>query len=282
ELWGNGPDVLKKVRDPFAVQECMAGFRRTRPRTILPGESADPSLRWLRKPIRGSAGLGVRFADSDDFPSQAEKPNYYLQEFLEGVSMSAVFAHGRRGWPTFVGMSRQLIGTDWLHAKPFAYAGNVMVDPNVYPDPRPTAGWLTHSFSLAGVWGLDAIRTGDEWNVVEINPRYTASVELYELATNSCTLVRWEPIPPAIRMGKAIYFAPHRIVFPASGPWDDSLARCADVWRRPDFADLPHAGDIIEAGQPVLTIFAEADDEEACEAKLKASAAELDRLFAVG
>lgn len=282
ELWGNGPDVLKKVRDPFAVQNWLKEFGRTRPRTFHHGDEAPSSGRWLRKPIRGSAGFGVRFAEPVDIRTPSGEPAYYFQEFLDGTPMSAVFAHGRRGWPTFVGMSRQLIGTDWLHAKPFAYAGNVMVDPNVYPDPRPTAGWLTHSFSLAGVWGLDAIRTGDEWNVVEINPRYTASVELYELATNSCTLVRWEPIPPAIRMGKAIYFAPHRIVFPASGPWDDSLARCTDVWRRPDFADLPHVGDIIEAGQPVLTIFAEANDEEVCEAKLKASAAELDRLFAVG
>ncbi len=282
ELWGNGPDVLKTVRNPFAVQKWLKEFGRTRPQTILPGEFADPSLRWLCKPIRGSAGLGVRFADSDDFPSQAEKPNYYLQEYLEGDSMSAVFAHGRRGWPTFVGVSRQLIGTDWLHAKPFAYAGNVMVAPNECPDPRPTAGWLTYRFPLRRVWGIDFIRYGDKFGVIEVNPRYTASVELYELATRTAALTQKEPAIPKTTFGKAVYYAPRRFVFPSSGPWDDFLARCTDVWRRPNFADIPHAGDIIEAGQPVLTIFAEADGEVACEAKLKASAAELDRLFAVG
>jgi predicted ATP-grasp superfamily ATP-dependent carboligase len=86
------------------------------------------------------------------------------------------------------------------------------------------------------------------------------------------------PGPPRV-IGKAIYYTPHRLTFPASGPWDDSIRHAADVWRRSDFADVPHPGEVIEAGHPVLTILTEADTESACLSRLQSRAAELDRLF---
>ncbi len=279
ELLGNGPDVLRKVRDPIALQEWMRQFKRTKPRTVLPGEIPAPDGRWLRKPLRGSAGHGVRFATPEDFAKQTDQNDYYLQEFLTGQSLSAVFAHGRKGWPTFVGLSRQLIGTPWLHARPFAYAGSIMIDTNTNPDVRPTGGWITHHFPLKSVWGIDFIQDEKELCVVEVNPRYTASVEIYELASETASLTQQEPAVPKRTIGKAIYYAPHRITFPSSGPWDDSLAKCADVWRVPEYADIPHTGDIIEKGHPVLTFFAVAANEAECESKLMKLASELDQFF---
>ena len=126
---------------------------------------------------------------------------------------------------------------------------------------------------------------------MEINPRYTASTEVYELRSGCPVMLGkiaehqqdgadcFAPgITPDI-VGKAIYYAPHRLTVPASGPWDESLAHADDVWRRPDFADIPHPGEVIEPGHPVLTILTEAPDEAACLAQLQSRAAELDRLF---
>lgn len=278
ELWGNGPEVLRKVRDPIALSDRMRQFWENHPASVRSGREPPADGKWLRKSLRGSAGHGIRIARAADWD---DKPDDYLQEFVDGPSMSAIFTDGRIGWPTFVGLTRQLIGTPWLHAKPFAYAGNILADPNRGPDTRPTAGWLTNEFPLVGVWGFDFIHANGRIAVLEVNPRYTASVEIVEHATRIPALAQTEPAAANRAFGKAIYFAPHRIEFPASGPWDDSLAHCTDVWRRPDFADIPHAGDTIEAGHPVLTIFAEAPDDTECEAKLKARAAELDSLFAV-
>lgn len=89
-----------------------------------------------------------------------------------------------------------------------------------------------------------------------------------------------QPPPEPRTVGKAIYYAPHHLTFPASGPWDDSLAHADDVWRRPDFADIPHAGDAIERGHPVLTILADGADYGDCLDRLQSRAADLDRLFA--
>jgi predicted ATP-grasp superfamily ATP-dependent carboligase len=133
---------------------------------------------------------------------------------------------------------------------------------------------------------------------IEVNPRYPASVELLDFAYREPMLkwhiecadalntgdddTEWREPTGFTRhsvIGKAIYYAPHRLTFPVSGPWDDSVRRAADVWRRTDFADVPHPGEVIEAGHPVLTILTEADTEAECLSRLQSRAAELDRLF---
>ena len=104
-------------------------------------------------------------------------------------------------------------------------------------------------------------------------------LELFEQAARTSIFEMTSRVAPDRSFGKAIYYAPHAVTVPASGPWDESLATCTDVWRRPDFADIPHAGDAIAPGHPVCTIFAEAATEDKCVAKLKARAAELDGVF---
>jgi predicted ATP-grasp superfamily ATP-dependent carboligase len=77
--------------------------------------------------------------------------------------------------------------------------------------------------------------------------------------------------------GKAIYFAPQRLIFPDSGPW--KLTEPIDPWKVPRYADIPTAGSVIEKGQPVLTFFAKGTDESGVERQLQQIATELDQLF---
>jgi predicted ATP-grasp superfamily ATP-dependent carboligase len=291
ELWGNGPDVLKKVRDPIGLSEALKG-QVLRPRLLTARQRPEGEARWLRKPIRGSGGGGIRFAHAEDF-DECDSGSF-LQEFLDGESISFTSFHKSPYPKAPIGISRQLIGVPWLHARDFQYCGNIGLHFPSKIDWGSVADAMCEiprRLGVTGLWGADCIVHDGKAVLIEINPRYPASTELFEWRKEIGTLKayashdfhregRMRPGPRLI--GKAIYYAPHRIVFPASGPWDDSLARCADVWWRPDFADIPHADDIIEPGQPVLTIFAEAPDVTECEAKLKARAAELDRLFAVG
>ena len=276
ELWGNGPGVLSAVRHPSALDNLPCHVARF-------AEVLRPPCEWrfgwperdcVRKPVRGSGGGGIRFARRDD----VTHPDFYYQEFIDGPPMSAVFA-ADSDTPVALGVASQLVGTPWLHARRFQYAGNV-----TRPwDDNPVWGWshdLCRVTGLRGLFGLDYI--GHGMHVVDVNPRYVASVEVHEFATGTSLLRRTQPPPSANRVvGKAIYYAPHRLMVPASGPWDESLAHSADVWRRPDFADIPHPGDVIEPGQPVLTILAEADTETECLRRLQSKAAELDHLFGV-
>ena len=290
ELWGNGPEVLKRVRDPFELSSILSMKGLAHPEPRRSGETLDPAKRWLRKPICGSGGFGIRVVLKNE---QSEpSADYYFQEFIPGPPMSAVFTATRSN-PRMFSFCSQLIGTPWLHAKDFQYAGNlgpVKVEGCDIQDVYLRGFRLVDRVRMTGIFGVDFIPHADASYIIEVNPRYTASVEVHELTTGISAIRESQslafdsdrgltPLARQSIVGKAIYYAPHRITFPASGPWDESLSHVLDVWRRPDFADIPHPGDIIEAGQPVITILTEADTESACLARLQSRAAELDRLF---
>ena len=190
-----------------------------------------PDGRWLVKPIWG-LGDPIHFwtaADADDRPS----PLVYLQEFIEGESQSAVFC-GEGGGARLLGVSRQLVGEDFLHAAPFRYCGSVGP---LQPDAaqRQTlerfGSILARKCGLRGLFGVDGIvRDGAFWPV-EVNPRYTASVEVLEYALGLSAMA-WHraafdpsaPLPGAAfgrrstLLRQSRLFARRDVTFPNDGP----------------------------------------------------------------
>jgi uncharacterized protein len=273
ELRGYSSHWLGIVRNPSVLWLVLSGSGFDAPVHRVKASKPGDIGQWIRKPIRGSAGFGISMVEA----THPDSEDHYIQQFISGESVSAIYRKEQ-----FVGLSRQLVGIDWLHAKPFRYSGSIgPISAGRYHSPsfRNLGEFLAERHFASELFGLDMVFDGERCHVVEMNPRYTASAEVFELATRKSIFADESPLSPTTCIGKAIYYAPHRIVFPASGPWDDSLARCTDVWRRPDYADIPHAGDVIETGHPVITIFAEAPDEAECEAALRSRAAELDLRF---
>jgi len=250
QLLGNGPDVLKRVRDPFALP-------LPRPEMLAAGETVPATGAWVVKSLRSSGGLGVRLAK----PGEIVSPGHYLQEFIDGPAMSAVFRDRE-----LIGVTEQLVGTPWLHAKAFHYAGTIASRAGSVSD-----GTLDRRlrFRLLGWFGIDFILNDGTPYVIEVNPRYPASLEAIEHANHLDRVV-----------GKAIYFAPRSFRFPPTGPWDADLEGSFDPWRLPNFADIPEPGELMEAGSPVLTFFASGTTAEECRQGLQSRATELDHLFA--
>ncbi len=263
-LWGNGPDALRKVRDPYALAAAFAAAGLPHIDVRRPSELPRAN-RWLAKPLAGTGGVGIRFAGRR--PPQA---GTYLQRYIEGRPHAAVYV-ADAGGVRLVGVTRQLVGCDWLHAPPFHYCGSV--GPVACGGAWQRLGEVVAEYaSLSGVFGIDALmREGVPWPV-EVNPRYTASVEVVEYATGVSVLL---PSPGFAgeggqKLAKGVYYAPADIVVPA-GPWDDVVGVPPD--RVPPFADVPARGERIAAGRPVMTLFA--TDETG----LRAAAADLDRRF---
>jgi predicted ATP-grasp superfamily ATP-dependent carboligase len=199
---------------------------------------------------------------------------------------------GRRA--RFLGMTRQLVGEPWLHAAPFHYCGSIgPLDPRAVrsPDLDELGLLLAGECGLRGLFGVDGVlRDGVFWPV-EINPRYTASVEVLEYATGIRALA-WHrqafdrDAPPALPrpppggrgcVGKAILFAREALHFPAEGPWLSMLRSPGPADEMPACADVPAAGTRIEPGRPILTFFTRADSPSACADALRQTAADLDR-----
>jgi predicted ATP-grasp superfamily ATP-dependent carboligase len=250
----------------------------------LPGEPAPRTGRWLVKPLYGAGGAGIRFGPGGAPLSPGQR--VYLQEFIEGDSCAAVYVGDEPG-ARLLGVTRQLTGERWLHARAFAYCGSIGPLP-VSPVLRATLEHLgeilVKGSGLRGLFGVDLIvNEAGPW-VVEVNPRYTASVEVleYALGISAVGLHRRVFEPGAARgekgrvgfVGKAILFARASLTFPADGPWQSPGT---DPWQLPELADIPPAGQCIEVGRPVLTFFAHGDSPADCRGRLQQIAADLDR-----
>ncbi len=138
--------------------------------------------------------------------------------------------------------------------------------------------------ALNGLFGVDMILHEGELNLLEVNPRYTASIEVLELTSGIPFLYQHaqafgQPSQMLSRaelgliMGKAIYFAPHTIQFPTEGPW--STPKSNDLWTVPEYADIPAPGTVIEKGQPVLTFFVKANGIDDAMTQLRQRAIEV-------
>jgi predicted ATP-grasp superfamily ATP-dependent carboligase len=284
-LWGNDCPALLQARNPAVVCAAVRAAGLPAPAVRSFFRRPLPS-RWLVKPIWG-LGDPIHFwtpADAADRPSLLR----YLQEFVEGESQAAIFcANGPRA--ELLGVTRQLVGLDWLHAAPFRYCGSVgplRPDPKLRRDLETLGAVLARRCRLRGLFGVDGVvRDGAFWPV-EVNPRYTASVEILEyggefsaLAWQRAAFVSDAPAPkppsdPPVRsIGKAVLFARQTLAFPADGPWNAVLRT------PPIFADVPHPGTSIKAGRPILTFFAQEESTDACLEALQRTAAELDRIL---
>jgi predicted ATP-grasp superfamily ATP-dependent carboligase len=142
------------------------------------------------------------------------------------------------------------------------------------------AGIVTREFGLVGLNGIDFIARNGVAHPIEVNPRYSSSMELVERAYG-CSMFRAHAeacrgvLPTAAARGtlvhgKAIVFARRDVVL------GDTL-----LWKRYSWlADIPHPGERIGRGRPICTVLVDASDEKACYRLLIRRATEVYR-FAV-
>jgi uncharacterized protein len=276
-LLGNPPRVLRNARNPFRVAAVLR--RRGIP---VPGLSAGPVVPddhlWLLKPRRSGGGHGIR-----SWPrGKPVARSMYLQQRIDGVPGSITFvADGRRTVP--LGLSRQLVGEATLGASGFRYCGNLLCggpalfehEPVLREAAAALAVALTESFGLVGVNGIDFIATADgtPW-LLEINPRYSASMELVErehgvsvfgLHASACHGSLPKQAPYCRRLthvsGKGIVYARGTITVKPSS-----------IWQSGTVADIPHEGERIAAGRPVCTVFARGRSARDCRRALAVAA----------
>jgi predicted ATP-grasp superfamily ATP-dependent carboligase len=277
-LLGNDATVLRRARDPSVVAELLGADRRV----AHTGEADTGEARWLLKPRASGGGHGIRWWRPGDVVPKGS----YVQRFVDGVAGSIVFvaAHGK-AMP--LGLTRQLIGEPAFGASGFRYCGSVLApagdaqfdrDDELIEAATRLADVAARELGLVGLNGIDFVASEGVPVPVEINPRWSASMELVERAydvsvfdvhANACTsgdlpafdIARARA--PARAFGKAIIFARHDIVCDDTASWlGDSTVR-----------DVPHGGEHIATGRPVCTVFAEGADAATCRAALETRAA---------
>ncbi len=301
-LWGNGADSLRGSRDPGLLRAAVQAAGLSMPDTREGQEGLARDGTWLVKPRASCGGAGIAPWHGQNFAQDFAPAKHHFQQRIEGLPCAAVYVAGGRD-ARLLGVTRQLVGEAWLHARPFAYCGSIgplALSPALQESFRALGVQLAGCFGLRGLFGVDCILRDDQLWVIEVNPRYTASVEVLEHACGFAALALcWEvfeggpnlPLKNCSRplrgrpfadesagfVGKAILFARRPLVFPADGPWLADAQALRSVGELAEFADIPEAGTAIPGGAPVLTFFTRDESVAECLARLKRIRADLDR-----
>ena len=283
-LWGNPPTVLARARDPRRLARVVADAGLPGPCVRLTRPAPGTRRGWLVKPLRSGGGDGIAV-----WRRGAPVPRgSYLQQRIAGVAGSIVFAaDGRRAVP--LGLSRILAGESVFGADGFRYCGNLVGpagDPQFPADERllDRATWLaesaTRAFGLVGVNGVDFVARRGLPYAIEVNPRYSAAMELverayglslFEVHAQACRGVLPAFDLAAARhrtseaVGKAIVYARRPSALGDTRSW----------LLDPDVRDISPPGTRFAPRDPICTIFARGRDAAACFATLTRRAARL-------
>jgi predicted ATP-grasp superfamily ATP-dependent carboligase len=300
-LLGSAPEAIRAVRDPGRLFAGLAA--EGLPHAAAPGAARVPrdGRAWLVKRRRGAGGGGVRAAR----PGEPVPPGSYLQERLDGRPGSAAFLADAND-AVLLGVCEQLVGSAAPGAGGFRHAGNLVDAADLARGPaglldgegevlaRRIATWLTRRFGLCGLAGFDFIALSGRPHVIEVNPRWTASMELTEEARGASLFEAMlsvgegaaaaEAAPdagvlagprhapafgPERILGREVLYAPETMIAPPP-------ATLAALGVR----DRPRAGEVILPGRPVCTLTARAATRDRVLEALEASATRVRALLA--
>jgi predicted ATP-grasp superfamily ATP-dependent carboligase len=302
ELWGNAPPILRRVRDPGLLARALRRRGCATPDVFLERDAASIGAghpcndagdlqhplpgrtKWLVKPLASGGGHRIRpYADERCATTGARGDalvprGCYLQELIDGIPGSVVFvAAGGRAVP--LGVSRQLVGEAAFGATAYRYCGNILAahtdwdDSSIVNRAATLARAVAEEFGVVGVNGIDFVVRDGVPLAIEVNPRWSASMELVERAhgfsvfeAHAAACVRdvlptvdlTQARPGAGAVGKAVIFARRDVVV------GDTMRWLADGTVR----DIPYPGERIPAGQPVCTVFADGRDTLSCRLEL--------------
>jgi predicted ATP-grasp superfamily ATP-dependent carboligase len=265
-ILGNSPQVVRSVRNwpNLFARLRRAGFPV--PETVFPIENPKPDLkrRWLIKPLGSGGGHGIVFLRAGEMPGNS----FMIQEYLPGKPCSISFvANGREC--VVLGITEQLTGLRPFGSQAFRYCGNLLPcseaarpgsGKRLLEQARELAAFLTREYKLTGANGIDIMLEGGQMCLLEVNPRYSASMELIEQAYGlpvfhlHARAVLDGTLPPfdletvvagGKYFGKAILFAEKEAVAPDTRLWPARALR-----------DIPASGEPLPKGGPVCTILA--------------------------
>jgi predicted ATP-grasp superfamily ATP-dependent carboligase len=267
-LAGNSGAAIRRVKDPQSLATDCAELGIPHPAFRW---DAPPDLEnWVLKTAGGAGGSHVRRANGE-----AQASGRYFQRFVSGQSVSALFIGDIRG-ARIIGFSRQW--TSPAPDAPYRYGGAVRLRRIDREDAAEIGGWLdglTRRAGLVGLCSADFIRNADGYQLVEINPRPGATLDIFDSAEaplmeahiraargETYTVPRF-----ADSMASMIAYASAPVVHFPEIAWPD--------WT----ADHQSPGTRLVAGDPICTVFARGPNADATRKAVRAQVRELQRCW---
>lgn len=272
-LLGNTSQTLRKVRRWHTFRSFCHEEGIPFPFTLFCDEPLPKPGHWLRKPLKSGGGHGIAFWQGEPLDE-----SYLLQEYIDGIHCSAAFVADSQKC-VLIGIAEQLIGQKEFGGRGFAFCGNILplaLPPHeadsVLDAVKDIATKLTRRFGLRGVNGFDFLLTRPLQGqgipyLIEVNPRYTASMELIEWAYGLNVFglhvrsfqgelpsfsLRQQPPQPHF-YSKGIVYARRNAMMPETAEWKKRGRR-----------DIPFTGEQIRADHPICTVLAQGVTRQDC------------------
>lgn len=253
-LLGNGADAVARAKDPRGMAALCGTLGIPHPalRESPPTAPAD----WVEKRRGGAGGGHVRPASAD----APRRRGRYWQRRVGGRPVSALFvANGRDAM--VLGLSEQW--ADPTDEQPFRYGGAVRpatVDPDIAAAIGAAVPRLAATLRLVGLNSADFLVREGGFDLLEINPRPGATLDIYACADGTLFRMHVEAcegqLPaaaPALpgAAAAAFVYADRAVTLPPGFAWPD--------WT----ADQQLSGAAVGEGAPLCTVLARAADPDA-------------------
>lgn len=253
KLFGNSAELVRNLKDPATFFGLLDSLEIPFPAVRL-NVPSDPDG-WLAKTIGATGGAHVQSAQGVSASEQI-----YFQRFEAGRNLSVLFlADGKKS---------QVIGFSEQHAQkigdaPYFYVGSINHAPLAAGMQKHIADKLdliVRTTGLVGLNGIDFIQRDNEYFVLEINPRPTATMELYDadfaqgllhahLQACEGELTAADSHEKVIR-GHRIVFAQQKTKVPLS-------------FKFPGWcADIPQPGSFVAQDAPLCSVLANGTDRD--------------------
>ena len=256
---GNTADTVAALKNPELFFIACQASGVCVPQTMC-SPPANMAGSWLEKQIGGSGGMHIRAYGDDLFPASSQQ--VYYQKQTPGIPYSCLFlANGQE--IKVVSFQRQLLAPQ-DHGLPYRYGGlssGVVIPSQLQQDLADAALKLTLWFGLVGLNSLDCLVDHESFQVLEINPRLSASFSLYK---HGADLLRMHILAcqgldlhmmgfpshenAAESLTHLVLYAEHDLVIPAGFDWP--------VWSM----DRPLPGFFVIKDAPLCTVQALAED----------------------
>ena len=260
-LCGVTGDMLRQLRSLESWQRWASESRIGWPMTVQ--DLSDPRLdsvrseSWMLKPVGRAGGVHVRAIASLEgldrvanlgldpgSPTSSPTSNlWYLQQYVPGISIGVSYCtDSNRNTDNngttesnepprtrIVGIARSILSEELEAPLPWIYRGSLSpysVSPSVFASLERFATTVAQSTGIRGLWQADfqIDPNGQLW-LLEINPRWSASMELHELLQGYSWITEHVRIlcdgasksvpspgsPAGQQVAKGIVYAPHEM-----------------------------------------------------------------------
>jgi methenyltetrahydromethanopterin cyclohydrolase len=181
QLMGNSATTFKALQNKHHFFQRLTQLNIPFPAVLFPSKNSDllttnSARDYLIKPFNSLGGMNInKINTTETYDLNASA--YYYQQYIDGQSLSVLFvANGKQA--VIIGFNQQ-----WTRPDSFVFAGIINHPTVSITYQQKLHHWinqLTNYYGLVGLGSLDFMIDEHQCYVLEINPRPSASMLLYQ------------------------------------------------------------------------------------------------------